>query len=102
LRGITGLGFVGPIAWICSTKRRGNEAVPLPPTLALSNHQLSGGWQNEGFTSSGTFSELNQAAHKIQQKQDLTQRLIKAGYSSSKVVVMTEAQIEIFYLKSFS
>jgi hypothetical protein len=27
--------------------------VPLPPTPAISNHQLSSGWQNEGFQSSG-------------------------------------------------
>ncbi|HEX8576373.1 MAG TPA: hypothetical protein VF677_08775, partial [Flavobacterium sp.] len=71
MRGITGLGFVGPIAWICSTKRRGNEAVPLPPTLALSNHQLSCGWQNEGFTNNGAFSGFNHAANEMQNQHDL-------------------------------
>ncbi|HEX8576375.1 MAG TPA: hypothetical protein VF677_08785 [Flavobacterium sp.] len=81
--------------------RRGSEALPLPPTPAISNHQLSGGWQNEGFTSSGTFSGLNQAAHEIQQKQDLMQRLIKVGYSPSKVAVMTDSQVAAFAQKVF-
>jgi hypothetical protein len=38
--------------------RRRSEApayVPLPPTPAVSNHQLSSGWQNEGF--GNTFKE---------------------------------------------
>ncbi|HEX8576742.1 MAG TPA: hypothetical protein VF677_10665 [Flavobacterium sp.] len=45
-------------------ERRRSKApayVPLPPTPAISNHQLSSGWQNEGFQSSA----LNHTAHEI-------------------------------------
>ncbi|HEX8577644.1 MAG TPA: hypothetical protein VF677_15260, partial [Flavobacterium sp.] len=41
--------------------------VPLPPTPAISNHQLSSGWQNEGFGSSEAFSGSNQSEFAMQQ-----------------------------------
>ena len=45
-------------------ERKRSEApayVPqLPPTTAISNHQLSSGWQNEGFQSSGENFRSNQ------------------------------------------
>ncbi|HEX8576377.1 MAG TPA: RHS repeat-associated core domain-containing protein, partial [Flavobacterium sp.] len=34
-------------------KSGASASVPLPPTPAISNHQLSSGWQNEGFGNSG-------------------------------------------------